>query len=355
MSEATAATATPSSSSGFKIDWRKAESRQPTRWAPLKVRTYLPGIPPFIPTPVPQSDDNIDMVELLDSICIRVRLDELQSLITNNDLQLGDKTVRKSDEQEPQYDGKGQRTNTKEKQASDKQLWERQRLIRTALSIDPNFRPPRDYRVMEETFKKKFFIPSKEYPDYNFVGLVLGPRGMTQKQMEKDTGAKIAIRGQGSIKTGKLGAGSKVDALHVLVTAPTLDKLRKAESLIVKLLIPMEEGRNTHKRAQLRKLAEFNGTLRHQFVEEDAMRKRAKTGCVNCGSGEHRTYNCAYRGQNLKVHIESQISLRDFFQSKFEEFCGSIDEPVPNKVDAATEVDTDDAYAKYMAEIAAGK
>lgn len=79
---------------------------------------------------------------------------------------------------------------------------------------------------MEQKLQSKIMIPIKvtacdgwarsrvlltrrrpqEYPDYNFIGLIIGPRGMTQKQMERDTGAKIAIRGRGSVKVSHAGA-----------------------------------------------------------------------------------------------------------------------------------------------------
>lgn len=49
-------------------------------------------------------------------------------------------------------------------------------------------------------------IPQEEHPDINFVGLLIGPRGNTLKAMEKDTGAKIIIRGKGSVKEGKVSA-----------------------------------------------------------------------------------------------------------------------------------------------------
>ena len=51
----------------------------------------------------------------------------------------------------------------------------------------------------------KVMIPQEEHPDINFVGLLIGPRGNTLKAMEKDTGAKIIIRGKGSVKEGKVG------------------------------------------------------------------------------------------------------------------------------------------------------
>ena len=60
----------------------------------------------------------------------------------------------------------------------------------------------------KQKLRKKLYIPIKEYPTYNFIGLVIGPRGNTQKQMEKETGCRIVIRGKGSVKEGSKGRGN---------------------------------------------------------------------------------------------------------------------------------------------------
>lgn len=106
-----------------------------------------------------------------------------------------------------------------------------------------------------------------KFPDYNFIGLIIGPRGNTQKRMEKETGCKIAIRGKGSVKEGRskrdgqgAGAPDENDQLHVLLTADNDVQLDKATKVINDLLVPIDEGQNEHKRAQLRELAEINGT-----------------------------------------------------------------------------------------------
>jgi hypothetical protein len=38
---------------------------------------------------------------------------------------------------------------------------------------------------------------------FNFVGRILGPRGLTTKQLETETGAKIMVRGKGSMRDKK--------------------------------------------------------------------------------------------------------------------------------------------------------
>ena len=38
---------------------------------------------------------------------------------------------------------------------------------------------------------------------FNFVGRLLGPRGLTAKQLEQDTKCKIMVRGKGSMRDKK--------------------------------------------------------------------------------------------------------------------------------------------------------
>ena len=77
---------------------------------------------------------------------------------------------------------------------------DRQDVIERLLKINPVFRPPPDY-VKQKPYRR-LYVPIREYPSYNFIGLIIGPRGATQKAMEKSTGAKISIRGRGSVKEG---------------------------------------------------------------------------------------------------------------------------------------------------------
>lgn len=47
---------------------------------------------------------------------------------------------------------------------------------------------------------------------FNFVGRILGPRGMTAKQLEQETGCKIMVRGKGSMRDKK-----KVSSVRIYV------------------------------------------------------------------------------------------------------------------------------------------
>ena len=177
-----------------------------------------------------------------------------------------------------------------------------------ALKTDPNFRPPVEYHQQKRSQRpqEKVYIPVKEFPEINFFGLLVGPRGNSLKKMERESGAKISIRGKGSIKEGKgrpdAFADDSEEDLHCLVMAETEDKVAACVKMINKVietvclwyfhqLIPYShwvkaastpEGQNDHKRNQLRELAALNGTLRD---DENQI-------CQNCGGVGHRKYDC---------------------------------------------------------------
>ena len=69
------------------------------------------------------------------------------------------------------------------------------------------------------------------FPQFNFVGRILGPRGLTAKQLEAETGCKIMVRGKGSMRDKKkislcfpcfdfFGAGGGLRLRNVEVSRP---------------------------------------------------------------------------------------------------------------------------------------
>ena len=71
--------------------------------------------------------------------------------------------------------------------------------------------------------------------------VIVGPRGNTLKKMETESGAKISIRGKGSVKEGKaradggLAPGEEED-LHCLITADSEEKIKIAIREIEKIV-----------------------------------------------------------------------------------------------------------------------
>ncbi|XP_056642714.1 protein held out wings isoform X2 [Diorhabda carinulata] len=138
---------------------------------------------------------------------------------------------------------------------------------------EPLVLPDPDGPVM--TLTEKVYVPVKEHPDFNFVGRILGPRGMTAKQLEQETGCKIMVRGKGSMRDkkkedqnrGKPNWEHLSDELHVLLTVEDTEnraqvKLQRAVEEVRKLLVPQADGEDELKKRQLMELAIINGTYR---------------------------------------------------------------------------------------------
>lgn len=142
----------------------------------------------------------------------------------------------------PTYDAHGRRTNTREVRYRKKLEDERIKLVDRAMKNDPNFRPPVEYHQQKRSQRPsdKVYIPVKEFPEINFFGLLVGPRGNSLKKMERDSGAKISIRGKGSVKEGKARpdqyAEDAEEDLHCLVIADSEEKVATCVKLINKVI-----------------------------------------------------------------------------------------------------------------------
>lgn len=222
---------------------------------------------------------------------VMYRIQEITAKLRTNDMVPPPRRSR-SPSPPPVYDTRGKRTNTREQRYRRKLEEERHRLVEIALKMIPHFVAPDDYKRPTK-FQDKYYIPVDQYPEINFVGLLLGPRGNTLKKLQDQSGAKIAIRGRGSVKEGKnasdlpKGAMNFSEPLHCVITADSEDKIQKGikacEGIIIKA-VTSPEGQNDLKRGQLRELAELNGTLR-----ED------NRPCPICGLQGHKRFECPNR------------------------------------------------------------
>lgn len=242
----------------------------------------IPGLPTAI------NAEGVSQAQL-DNYAIQLRLEEINRKLRLNNFVPPDN--ERSPSPPPTYDAHGRRTNTREVRYRKKLEDERVRLVDKALKTDPNFRPPVEYHQQKRSNRpqEKVYIPVKEFPEINFFGLLVGPRGNSLKKMERESGAKISIRGKGSVKEGKGRpdhfADDAEEELHCLVMADTEESVSHCVRLINKVIetaASTPEGQNDHKRNQLRELAALNGTLRD---DENQV-------CQNCGGLGHRKYDC---------------------------------------------------------------
>jgi splicing factor 1 len=226
--------------------------------------------------------------------------------------------------------------------------------VEKAQKLNPMFRSPSDWSKGQTTKKqRKLYIPVDKYPNYNFIGLIIGPRGITQKKLEKETGAKISIRGKGSEKEGKAQKNQEGmdEPLHVLITGDTDEAVEAASVVISKLLVPVDDTKNEHKRAQLRTLAEMNGTVSQSqaWRNNPDLNPQLQTGvqvqCALCGEVSHPTKDCP---------LKNQAGVRSRLDSELERFFEEVGEKRPSDSASATasaDADADAAYAAFMSEV----
>lgn len=191
--------------------------RRPTVDRRQRLNRWQTGVGQPVPG-VPKMLGNLNG-DQWDCLLVRIRLEELNQKLTTQNPALLEKAAlpghAPSPEPEPIYDPYGKRLNTREQRWRDKFAEERQQVVERALSLNPLFRVPADYTAAGSKRTAKLYIPYREHPTYNFIGLILGPRGGTQKRLERQTGAKIVIRGRGSQKPGQ---GRKVSLCFLLLT-----------------------------------------------------------------------------------------------------------------------------------------
>ena len=133
-------------------------------------------------------------------------------------------------------------------------------------------------------------------------GLLIGPRGATQKQLQESSGAKIIIRGKGAQKDGAPSSGhpDDEDELHVSIEG-TDEAIERALKEIEPLLFNPEEAMKL-KQEQLKNLAQING----------APLSSSGFGSSNAEiyGGTNKVTGSAMLGGGLSGGDEYQIELR---------------------------------------------
>jgi len=202
--------------------------------------------------------------------------------------------------------------NTREYRTRKKLEEDRHEKITMLLALNTVYKPPSDYKPPVIRVNDKVMIPQDDHPEINFVGLLIGPRGNTLKTLEKETGAKIIIRGKGSVKEGKIGRKDgqplpgEDEPLHAYITANDPENVKKAVTRIHEIIkegIEIPEEKNDLRKQQLRELALLNGTLRDNDAGLQKLRQIAEAEtiitnqiiCTKCGAAGHIAKDCVQR------------------------------------------------------------
>ncbi|EDO07490.1 splicing factor KH domain family protein [Babesia bovis T2Bo] len=245
-------------------------------WGPEDDRPYLP--PPYVDLPPGLTPSQMDQ------FLREQRHDDLVKKIASGELEFGDADIRPPSPP-PVYDRNGSRVNTRDVRAKNAMNEEYNRLVEYLLKQLPGFVASADYKPLKKI--RKIIIPLDKYPEYNFMGLVIGPRGCNHKRLEAESGAQISLRGRGTLKEGKQrDHQTDEDAampMHVHISADKEECVEKAVQLIQPLLDPFHPKHEEFKRKGLEQLALVNGVA---LGISDASR------CSVCGAVGHRAFEC---------------------------------------------------------------
>lgn len=292
-----------------EIDIRK-EKYSSSRWS--VDRSFFPPPLTYIPDFL-----NPDQVEL---ILRQFRIEDISRRLTANDLEIQDFEVR-SPSPEPIYDPKtGQRMNTREVRAREKLQKERNTCIEECLRIDPLYKPPADYKPPTAT--RKLYIPQYgEAPPQSYVSLILGPRGKTQKILEKKTKCKIYIRGRGASRGKNYQFENEDEPMHVLITAESEADIERCCEILEPILNgKLDDEDNQKRRFELMRIGAENRigiTYNSEWCEVCGEQGHKKYGCPNrtlsiswaceiCNDKNHSTQDCPNRKTKKKT-LEEQL------------------------------------------------
>ena len=135
----------------------------------------LPGLPTILPSGL--------TAEQVDCYLVTVRIEEISLRLRTNDV-LPPADRPRSPSPPPEYGPDGRRTNLRQQRYIKKLEHERTGLIDVAIKRIPGYQAPGHLVLAGGKRNEKLYIPAKDFPDVNFIGLLIGPRGNTLKKLE---------------------------------------------------------------------------------------------------------------------------------------------------------------------------
>ncbi|KAL1320016.1 hypothetical protein HN51_064775 [Arachis hypogaea] len=176
------------------------------------------------------------------ALALQIRVDQITKQLDSERLEVGspqNSPLRAQYRDQSNYDPA---INSKKSEMLE---FEKREAIGEILKLDPNYKPPPGFKPLLK--EASISLPVLEYPGYNFIGLIYGPEGDNQKQLEKETGAKIKLHGtkadtgeKGEIKPGT-DITCSYKEMYVNISADSFDKVDAAVS-IIELLISSVAG-----------------------------------------------------------------------------------------------------------------
>ncbi|CBI16489.3 hypothetical protein VitviT2T_007767 [Vitis vinifera] len=174
------------------------------------------------------------------ALAFQTRVDQITLQLKSGVLEIGDNQDSSLVAQVPDQEFPSHQNNSEKSELLE---LERREAIGEMLKLNPSYKAPPDYKPLLK--EARVPIPVKEYPGYNFIGLIFGPGSDTLKRLEKETGAKVQVYGN------KADTGQKVEItpsdgiqgaheeLYLHISAETFEKVDAAVALIELLVTPV--------------------------------------------------------------------------------------------------------------------
>jgi hypothetical protein len=98
------------------------------------------------------------------------------------------------------------------------------------------------YNNKIQKYKKKIYLPNN--PGINLVGLLIGPKGIFQRLLEKQSGCKIYINGKNIGKREKYISPNDNDEANVLIIGDSEEKMKRGVKLVEDIIFADEDAKN---------------------------------------------------------------------------------------------------------------
>ncbi|CAI8597981.1 unnamed protein product [Vicia faba] len=161
--------------------------------------------------PDPTQDASVRRAKVL---ALQIRVDQISKQLESDNLEIGATQNSALVDENPDENKSGSQVNSKKSEMLE---LEKRETIGEILKLDPSYKPPPGFKPLLK--EHSIPLPVQEYPGYKFIGLIYGPGGDNQKRLEKETGAKIKIRGT------KADTGEKVKLNQVLMSTISIVEL----------------------------------------------------------------------------------------------------------------------------------
>lgn len=190
-------------------------------------------------------------------------------------------------------------------------LVEKNTLIEECQRMNIGFMTPFDWKPMKKS--RRIYLPEYANPELNYVALILGNRGKTQRRLEDLTGCRISVQGRMASQNKRPGHYMD-EQTHVLVQAETEKELLFGCEMVQKVL----NGQSVHSLGASTTSNHFITSGNNELVALEAV---LRDFCKNCMEEGHKQWNCPYIYNDHLTQKKNTITGNVFTNLKCE-ICG---------------------------------